>query len=155
MTMRMTLKSLGTDIGRSARPRQRPYGGSPATGYDEQALMASVLGVASHLGGANSLPAYDARSVVIRRIPYDAHLEGGAVLELDQFSAVTHCGCPVRAATIGNGFVTPVALRGRRSLGLGGRPRREMPNRTKREPRTCRRASHTPASRPCTVRGHT
>jgi hypothetical protein len=41
------------------------------------------------------------------RIPYDAHLEEGAEVELDQLAAATQDAYLVLAATVADGFAWP------------------------------------------------
>jgi MinD-like ATPase involved in chromosome partitioning or flagellar assembly len=50
---------------------------------------------------------FEVRCRAVVRIPYDAHLEEGAEVELDQLSAATRDGYLQLAATVGDGFARP------------------------------------------------
>ncbi|HZB31271.1 MAG TPA: MinD/ParA family protein, partial [Streptosporangiaceae bacterium] len=51
---------------------------------------------------------FEARCRAVVRIPYDAHLEEGAEVELDQLAAATRDGYLQLAATVGDGFARPL-----------------------------------------------
>jgi len=67
----------------------------------------------------------------VARIPYDAHLEEGAEVDLEQMSPATVHAYLVLAATVGDGFAWP--RRSARQPGLGHAPQRPVvPPSTKR-----------------------